>query len=522
MPTRLSNRHTTSRLLTCALMFTLATTAGAAVRLPHIFGAGMVVQRDQPIPVWGWADSGETVTIEFADSTVFTTANDTGQWSVTLPPRAAGGPHTLTIRATNTLKLDDVLVGEVWLCSGQSNMEWGLRSSSDPDTTIAAADYPRIRFFRVPHRATPEPQDDVEGEWQICTPENVGTGGGWNVGFSAVAYHYGRILHTELDVPVGLILSAWGGTRIEPWTPSAGLALLPTLGDILTATEQAQSSHLAATRDALAAFEAWLPNARAAVERGAPPAPPPAWPVHPLEQPSGPTALYNGMIHPLVPFALRGVIWYQGESNHPDGMLYRDKMEALIRGWRLVWNQGDFPFYYVQLAPYGLIYTGEQLPRIWEAQMAALALPQTGMAVTVDIGDVHDIHPKNKHDVGHRLALWALANTYGRAELVYSGPLYAGMTAEDGRVRIRFRHTGGGLATRDGAAPSHFEIAGVDRRFVPAQAVLDSDTVVVHSEAVPEPVAVRYAWSQRAEPNLMNREGLPASPFRTDNWPVER
>lgn len=503
-------------ILTVLALFAVAP-ATAEVRLPRIFGSHMVLQRDLPVPVWGWAAPGEQVTVTLGEQSQRATAGAEGRWSVQLAPLAAGGPHRLVVAGENTIELDDVLIGEVWLCSGQSNMEWGIRSIDPTGAEVAAANFPSIRLFRAPHKTAIEAQTDVDGAWQRCSPETIGTGGPWNIGFSAVAYYFGRELHRELDVPVGLVLSAWGGTRIEPWTPLAGLKAMPSLADVVQGVQEATPKHLQAVGEAVTAYEAWVPQARAALEAGEVPAAPPAWPTHPLDNPEGPTALYNGMIHPLVPFAVRGVIWYQGESNHPDGMLYRDKMEALIKGWRQVWGRDDMPFYYVQLAPYGLIYSGEQLPRIWEAQTAALAIPHTGMAVTVDIGDVENIHPQNKLDVGKRLALWALARTYGR-DVVYSGPLYKGMAIEGERIRVRFEHTAGGLAARDGQPLTWFTIAGQDRKFVPAEAVIDGETVVVHSPQVARPVAVRFAWHQNATPNLMNKAGLPASPFRTDDW----
>jgi sialate O-acetylesterase len=268
----------------------------------------------------------------------------------------------------------------------------------------------------------------------------------------------------------------------------------------------------------------WLPGAEKAVAEGKSVTAPPTWPKHQLDDMGQPTGIYNAMIHPLVPFAIRGAIWYQGESNAAEGMAYCDKMKALIGGWRTVWGQGDFPFYYVQIAPLdgqaGLykVYADDQLPRLWEAQTAAMALPNTGMAVTNDIGDLADIHPKNKQDVGKRLALWALAKTYGRAGLVCSGPLYKSMAVEGDQIRVRFDYVGGGLASRDGKPLTWFTIAGEDHKFVDAQAIIDGDTVVVRSDQVPKPVAVRFAWSMTAQPNFMNKDGLPASAFRTDRW----
>jgi sialate O-acetylesterase len=299
--------------------------------------------------------------------------------------------------------------------------------------------------------------------------------------FTAVGYFFGRHLHQELDVPIGLIGSNWGGTRIEPWTPPEGFQQVPALKDIA---------------DNLASYPA--KNDQGQVNH------------------QTPLALYNGMIAPLVPYSIRGALWYQGESNNGEGMLYHEKMKALIGGWRTLWNDPDMPFYFVQLAPYRYGGDATRLAGIWEAQQATLSVPHTGMAVTVDIGNVTDIHPRNKQDVGRRLALWALAKDYGRKDLVYSGPLYKSMRVDGDSIRISFDYLGGGLVSRDGKPLTHFTIAGADGKFVAAQAEINGDVVVVHADEVKEPKAVRFAWHEEAEPNLSNKSGLPASPFRTD------
>jgi sialate O-acetylesterase len=333
----------------------------------------------------------------------------------------------------------------------------------------------------VEHTPAEKPLDDLvtKSGWQVCSPETVAA-------FTAVGYYFARNLQQAMDdVPIGLIGSNWGGTRIEPWTPPAGFQQVPALKNIADNL----SSFPAKNKDGSINHQSAL-------------------------------ALYNGMIHPLVPLAIRGAIWYQGESNNGEGMLYHEKMKALISGWRTVWGRDDLPFYYVQLAPFK--YGGGRQPAdlagIWEAQLATLAVPHTGMAVTVDIGNVGDIHPTNKQEVGRRLALWALARTYGK-ELVYSGPLYQSHQVEGNKIRIQFAHTGGGLVARDGKPLTHFEVAGEDGNFVPATATVDGATVVVHSDQVAKPAAARFAWKQDAEPNLSNQEGLPASPFRTKNGP---
>ncbi len=462
-------------LVVLGLWLTWSSTVSAETKLPAIFGNNMVLQRDREIPIWGWDTPGKQVTVSMAGKTVSAQADDQGRWMARLPAMAAGGPHTLTVQGSSQRNFNNVLVGEVWLCSGQSNMEWIVNNSNNAAEERAAANYPNIRHIKIPHTPADAPQTDVRtGGWQLTTPSTVGN-------FTAVGYFFGRYLHQELDVPIGLIGSNWGGTRIEPWTPPAGFQQVPALKNIADQLDQFPTK-----------------NNKGAINH------------------QSPLALYNGMIAPLVPYAIRGAIWYQGESNNGEGMLYHEKMKALIQGWRTIWNDPEMPFYYVQLAPYH--YRGDplRLPGIWEAQTATLAVPHTGMAVTVDIGNVKDIHPRNKQDVGKRLALWALAKTYGKKDLVYSGPLYRSMKVEGDSIRIHFDHVDGGLVSRDGKPLSHFTIAGEDGSFVEAEAKIDGETVLVHAEGVKNPRAVRFGWHQEAEPNLSNKAGLPASPFRTD------
>jgi len=498
------------------LVLVCAAASFADVKLPAIISDNMVIQQGMKVPIWGWAEPGEKVLISgsWQSRPWSATADKNGKWTVKIdPPRQAGGPYQMTISAKNTVKIENVLCGEVWVCSGQSNMQWSVERTANAEQEIAAADYPKIRLFAVERNASGYPLDDCVGSWSGCSPETIAK-------FSAVAYFFGRELHKELDVPIGLINTSWGGTRIEPWTPPAGFASAAKLKEIRKEVGQANGEYRKSVAESLDTIETWVRGSRKALAENESIPAAPVWPKHPLSSRGRPTGLYNAMVHPLVPFAIRGAIWYQGESNRNDGMLYFEKMKALMGGWRSVWGQGDFPFYFVQLAPY---HYGEEpllLPRIWEAQKAALSVPNTGMAVTTDIGNLSDIHPKNKQDVGKRLALWALAKTYGRGNLVYSGPLCKSMSVEANKVRIRFDHVGGGLASRDGKPLTWFTIAGADRNFVEANAKIDGDTVVVWSDTVDEPVAVRFGWHQEAEPNLINKEGLPASPFRTDNWPA--
>ncbi|MCX7394061.1 MAG: sialate O-acetylesterase [Planctomycetales bacterium] len=452
----------------------------ADVALPKIIASHMVLQQKIPLPIWGTADAGEDVTVSLGDNKASTKAGVDGKWSVKLKEMTAGGPHELLIRGKNEITLKDILIGEVWVASGQSNMEWPVAKSANPEDEIAAAKYPNIRLFHVKKVASVMTQDNVvlDRNWSECSPATIGN-------FSAVAYFFGRQIHTELNVPVGLINTSWGGTPIEPWTPIVGFQSVESLKPIAeqVTTEQAKPE---------------------GVKPG----------------PGSPMHLYNGMIHGLVPFGIRGALWYQGESNRGQGVAYESRMQALINGWRTVWGQGDFPFLFVQIAPWKYVKppaTDPQhlLPQIWEAQTKILAMKNTGMAITTDITDLDDIHPKNKQDVGKRLALWALAKTYGQQGRVYSGPLYKSMTVEGHKIRIEFDHVGGGLKSRDDKPLSWFTIAGKDGDFVEATAVIQGNSVVVSNETIAEPSAARFAWDQLAEPNLMNAENLPAGPFRT-------
>ena len=517
MNPELLRRQLTAPLFAALTLFTAAY-ADAAVRLPQVIASDMVLQRGMPLPIWGWAEPGESVTCELGQAKATATANAQGEWLVKLPAMPAGGPFEMEVRGQNTVKLTGILVGEVWLCSGQSNMEMGVAMSKNAKAEVEAANHPQIRLFLVPKKASGRPLSDVEATWRVCSPTTVAQGG-WG-GFSAVAYYFGRELQQTLKVPVGLIASSWGGTRIEPWTPPAGFAAVPALKAVGEKVEQANGDYTKAMTAALEQTEAAVRAARQALADGKPIPPIPTPNVrHSLERNAEPTSLYNAMIHPLVPFAIRGAIWYQGEANNGEGMLYFEKMKALIGGWRQVWKQGDFPFYYVQIAPFKYGVAPTQLPAIWNAQLAALSIPNTGMAVTTDIATLNDIHPPNKQEVGHRLALWALAKTYGKKEYVCSGPLYKGRKIEGGKIAVSFDHIGTGLDAMDDLDLTHFEIAGADGKFVPAKATMEGERVVVSAEAVSAPVHVRLGWDQLAQPNLANKEGFPASPFNTAELP---
>jgi sialate O-acetylesterase len=506
--------------LAAVLLCTLVSVAGADVRVPKIFGSHMVLQRDMAIPVWGWADAGEKVSVQLgAGPAVRTTANDQGQWKVSLAPVPAGGPFTMTVAGNNQVVFDDVLVGEVWLCSGQSNMEMTVSSSNNFPEEQAAANYPRIRQIKVGRAPKGFPVDDITGDWKVCAPDTVGA-------FTAAGYFFAREITKALDVPVGLINSSWGGTAIEPWTPPVGFAQVPALDGIykrVQLTNPASDTYKASLGAYIAATETWLGTAKAALAGEKPLDPSPAYPneLKPFATERDPTALFNGMIAPLIPYAIRGALWYQGETNHWDGMLYVEKTKALIAGWRKLWGQGDFPYYYVQIAPY--VYGNEDpevLARFWEAQAAIVsAVPNAAMASTQDIGDVKDIHPKNKQEVGRRLALLALNKTYHLNDVVCDNPTFKSMNLEGNALRVTFDNVGSGLVSRDGKPLTWFEIIGKDTDFVAADARIEGNSVVLTSAEVREPVAVRFAWHRLAEPNLSNKEGLPALPFRAGEVP---
>ena len=652
-------------VLSYLLILLLARSSDAEISLPGIFSDHAVLQRNRPLPVWGSARPNAEITVTLGEGSAIGRAGADGKWRVELPAMAAGGPYALTVGGDGQVQLDDVMVGEVWLCSGQSNMQWPLPQTEGGQAAAAAANFPEIRLFTVPSVIGTEPREDVDARWGVCRPDAVPT-------FSAVAFFFGRELHRQLDLPIGLINSSWGGTRIEPWTDRASLEGLPGMEAQFAALEEAivaqgrdrskreaaRAAHAKAARqvlqleadgdasgadpqlddstwpamalpaqweqaglpglDGLVWFrreveipEGWAgkelvlhlgpvddtdvtffegtrvggmgsyrdkiieywddpriysipgervrPGTRIVAVRvidtgavgglwgsepeemrlvlaGDPQQSLPLageWryqvqvelpfvPPDPLQPYTLPTLLYNSMIHPLIPYALRGAIWYQGESNvlTKDGMEYAAKMRAMVGGWRRLWGQGAFPVYSVQLAPFRYsipVFNCDpfDLPRLWEAQIASLAIPNTGIAGTMDVGNLQDIHPQRKKEVGERLARWALAKDYGRSDLVFSGPLYSSMQVEGERVRVRFDHAESGLATLNGQPPDWFEVAGSDGNYVSAEARIDGSTVVAWSPDVPAPGAVRFAWHEEAQPNLVNAAGLPALPFRS-------
>ncbi len=445
--------------------------AQAEVKPNPLFSDGAVLQRGQAVPVWGTAAEGEKVSVEFGGQKLDTTAKD-GKWRVDLKPLEAGGPFTMKISGENTVTVNNLLVGEVWICSGQSNMDFRFNATASAKEDGPKANYPKIKMYTVNKVTSPTPQAEAKGSWVECTPETVGA-------FSAVGYFFAQDLHEKLGVPVGMIHTSWGGTPAQAWTSVEGF------GDIAELEGYAKES-----KGNLAKYATTAPE-------------------KPIG-PNTPSSLYNAMIEPLLPYGIKGAIWYQGESNANNAKQYRTLFPAMIADWRTKWKQGDFPFYFVQIAPFK-----GQPAEIREAQFLTLSKTKnTAMAVTTDVGNAENIHPTQKKPVGHRLALAARALTYGE-KIEYSGPLYESMKVQSGEVALSFSHVGSGLVAKDGDLKG-FTIAGADGKFVPAKAEIKGDSVVVSAEGVTEPKAVRYGWENVPDVNLFNKEGIPASPFRTD------
>jgi len=469
--------------------------AHAELKVHALFCDHMVLQQGVSTPVWGWADEGEVVTVTFRDQSVRATAKG-GKWMVHLKKLKPGGPDTLTISTgSKTLTCADVLVGEVWVCSGQSNMEWPLKQSFEPETDIANSKNPMIRLFTVPRLKAESPVDNINSQWVECGPDTV-------PGFSAVGYYFGRELQKRLGVPVGLIHTSWGGTPAEAWTSATALKSNPRFEkEILQADAQKRKAYA----EALARWEKSDKQSKKPTLGGTPP-----------------SVLYNGMIAPLLPFAIKGAIWYQGESNASRAEQYRSLFATMIRNWRRAWGQGDFPFLCVQLAPFKSVKDapGESdWAELREAQwLATKNLPNVGMAVITDVGDPKDIHPKRKQPVGERLATAARGIAYGE-KIEYSGPIYRKLKIRGNKAEISFDHVGEGLEARDGALKG-FAICGEDRKWVWADAEIVGDKVVVSNPAVTRPAAVRYGWADCPVVNLWNKDGFPASPFRTDDFPM--
>lgn len=479
--------------------------AQGAVRLPKILSSHMVLQRDTPIHVWGWSAPGEGVTVAMDGASVATAGDSLGKWSVYLPALPAGGPHQMTVTGENSIVLDDVLMGDVWFASGQSNMEMPLKGFPgaplrDSAEEIGHANHADMRLLLVRHKAADFPLRDIDTSWSQCTPETAAD-------FSAVAYFFGREIAAKEHVPVGLIDSSWGGTVAEAWTSLESIASSAALMPVF-----ATRAHMMQSQADMPAIVAKEKREDAAAKEAGRPRPQHEY--HPDPASWAPAALFNGMVAPAVPYAIKGVIWYQGESNSRLAFapMYEKLFPALIMDWRAQWREGNFPFLYVQIANYTSNAT-ESWAAIREAQRRTLALTNTGMAVTVDIGNPDNVHPADKQTVGARLALAARALAYGEA-VEYSGPLFRQASPEAGGMRIWFDH-GGGLVSKNGSLQG-FEIAGDDHRFVPASARIEGSSVTVESPEVHNPRYVRYGWANSPVVNLYNSAGLPASPFTSE------
>lgn len=501
--------------LILASSFALAPAALADVRLPKILSDHMVLQAGKPAAIWGWADPQENVKVALGQQSASATAGTDGKWAVNLEVPAPGTALEMTVAGKNSITVKDILIGELWICSGQSNMEWTLSQSQNKDAEIAAANYPAIRHFKVPHLTADSPQEDLKGEWVVCSPETAGN-------FTGVGYFFGRELHKQLgNRPVGLIGTNWGGTPAESWASRKAMDAEPLLKPMLEGWDQRVASYDPEKAQAayLKAKEDWEKKAAEAKAANQPPPRAPGAPSSPAVSGGRPANLYNAMIAPLLPLRVKGAIWYQGESNVSRAVQYRTLFPLMIQNWRKDFNEPELPFYFVQIAPYR--YNQPQAcAELWEAQLHTLkTVPHTGMAVTTDIGNYTNIHPANKQDVGLRLALWALAKNYGKADLAYSGPVYQSAKTEGDKIRVSFEHAKG-LKARDGKPLTHFTVAGEDQKFMPAEATVEGDTLVVRSADVSKPVAVRFAWDESSEPNLVNASGLPASPFRSDSFPA--
>jgi sialate O-acetylesterase len=476
------------------LLLALAGNALADVRLPGIISDHMLLQRDVPVRIFGKAQPGEAVSVLFRGQTARALTDPLGRWEAWLHPLTGGPAARMTIQGTNTITIDDVLVGDVWIGSGQSNMQWAVRQSDNPDAEIASASFPQIRLFSVPRKTSSVPLEDVDGKWVVCSPESVKE-------FSAVLYFFGRQMHQDLKVPMGLIHSSWGGTPIASWLSGPSLVGNARLEPFLTFWQNTILQYPVNLSRHEQALKQW----EASGSSGPRPAPP-LGPGHHHE----PTTLYNAMIAPLVKYTIKGALWYQGETEagRAQGHVYGEALMTLVQDWRRAFGQGDFPVYWVQLANYGNAVKNGHWMRVQEGQVKATALRNTGVAVINDIGNPTNIHPANKQDVGRRLAL--LAQNKG------TSPLYRQFTREGDALRIWFDHAGKALKVRGSGPLTGFQIAGPDGKYVAAAARIEGVTVRVSSAEVPNPQSVRYAWDYNPDANLVNEGGLPASAFRTD------
>lgn len=499
------------RILLLFIIVSASRGSSARLRLPALMTDNMVLQQQQDVQLWGWDAPGKRIQVQTSwnGRSVFSVCDGKGKWAATVHTGKAGGPYAITIKGSeDSAVVRNVALGEVWLASGQSNMEFPMAKDKgwrtgvlNYELEIPKADYPMIRMIDVPNVVSDTMRADFDGRWEICTPASAGA-------FSGVAYFYAKELFEKTGFPVGIINATWGGTPAESWTRREALAADPQLRQILTEYD----SVTAHWPEISAVYREASAKRKADTSGHKPPAP--KEPIGPSHNKS-PYKLYNGMIAPLIPYALRGVIWYQGESNAERAIQYRRLFPAMIANWRADWKTPGLPFYFVQIAPHK-----SQNPWIREAQlMTYRAVPSTGMVVTTDVGDSADIHPRNKETVGKRLSLWALQNEYGVKGLTVSGPLYRGMQRKGGEITLQFDFATGLRA--EGGELKDFMIAGADQVFVPATARIAGDKIIVSNITIPDPVAVRFAWSKVPHPNLFNAAGLPASPFRTDDWPAD-
>ena len=476
-----------------------------------IFADNMVLQRQKSLPVWGWAKPGMKISVEFKGQKLNTVVDENGRWQVRLKPVEAdskGSAMTISWPGGNRV-IKDILVGEVWICSGQSNMERPVSRSKRGVEMITKAGNSQIRLMQVPRKTSGFPVRAFESKWRLCDSESVKN-------FSAVGYYFGLELFKNMNIPIGLIESAWGGTRIVPWTPRIGLAMVKQTRYFTDKIATANKEYRADLKKYMPYMKKWLMQAEKDIAAGEEPAfPLKKLPAHQFNSHTAPAGLFNGMIAPLVPFAIRGVIWYQGESNTYENMLYFYKMRALISGWRKAWGEGDFPFYFVQLPPYN--YSARSLPAFWEAQyQAAEEIKNCDLVFPGDVGNIRDIHPRRKFPVGKRLAMLALTNEYGKKIIDGKSPVFKSLKVEDGKLVISFKNLETGLKTSNGKAPAEFSVAGKTSKYYPAKAVIKGKTIVLNSTKVKDPVSAKYAWHNLAVPNLCNQKGLPVLPFNTE------
>lgn len=522
LPARKAVHYFVCTFFTC--LFIWGASAYADVRLPSPFSNHMVLQHNTAVPVWGWADAGEAVKVQLGKQIKTTAANAEGKWMIMLDKITAGGPYTMTVTGKNTITITDVYAGEVWICSGQSNMDMTVAKEDrywcgviNEAAEVAAADYPLIRVFDTDFTPSATPQNDVTGKWEVVSPKTIGH-------LSAVAYFFARDVQKKINMPIGLVTTAFGASTAEAWVREEALLNEPVCKPLVDSFRNKLTKYLADTAGQeryKLAQEKWKVDAAAATAAGKNPPRPPRNP-DPVRDQHNAAVLWNGMVKPLVPYAIRGALWYQGESNSPTAKIYRQIMETLITDWRKEWGQGDFPFLFVQLANIGETYDSiparggsEAIKR--EAQLQNLSLPNTAMAVAIDNadpGNMKNVHPKNKQDIGKRLALAALATVYGE-KLVYSGPVYEKMQIEGNSIRLYFNHAGEGLQAKGGELKG-FAIASADKKFAWADARIEGNTVVVSAQGINNPRAVCYAWGRNPLATLYNMEELPASPFRTD------